>query len=64
MPTASHSFFISLIYLAAMFIILVLSSSNYIVNGSIISTLFILTLFLETEMLIDIKKSIPMDSST
>ena len=42
MPTASHSFFISLIYLAAMFIILVLSSSNYIVNGSIISTLFIL----------------------
>ncbi|MBU89858.1 MAG: protoheme IX farnesyltransferase [Euryarchaeota archaeon] len=42
MPTASHSFFVSLTYLAVMFIILVLTSSNYIINGTIISTVFIL----------------------
>ena len=42
MPTASHSFFVSLTYLAVMFIILVLTSSNFIINGTIISSLFIL----------------------
>ena len=42
MPTASHSFFVSLTYLAVMFIILVLTSSNFIINGTIISTIFIL----------------------
>ena len=42
MPTASHSFFVSLTYLAVMFIILVLTSSNYIINGTMISTVFIL----------------------
>ena len=42
MPTASHSFFISLTYLAIMFIILVLTSSNFIINGTILSTILIL----------------------
>lgn len=42
MPTASHSFFISLTYLAIMFVILVLTSSNFIINGTILSTILIL----------------------
>ena len=42
MPTASHSFFVSLTYLAVMFIVLVLTSINFIVSGSIMSSLFIL----------------------
>ena len=42
MPTASHSFFVSLTYLAVMFIILVLTSINFMISGSIISSLFIL----------------------
>ena len=42
MPTASHSFFVSLTYLAVMFIILVLTSINFIIKGSIVSTVLVL----------------------
>ena len=54
MPTASHSFFISLTYLAIMFIILVLSSSNYFINGSVISTLLIIYIILSGRNLTDV----------
>jgi protoheme IX farnesyltransferase len=42
MPTASHSFFVSLTYLAVMFMILVLTSINFIIEGSMISTILVL----------------------
>ena len=42
MPTASHSFFVSLTYLAVMFMILVLTSINFIIKGSMISTILVL----------------------
>ena len=42
MPTASHSFFVSLTYLAVMFMILVLTSINFIIKGSIVSTVLVL----------------------
>ena len=42
MPTASHSFFVSLTYLAVMFIILVLTSINFVIKGSIVSTVLVL----------------------
>ena len=42
MPTASHSFFVSLTYLAVMFIILVLTSINFIIKGSFVSTVLVL----------------------
>ena len=42
MPTASHSFFVSLTYLAVMFMILVLTSINFIIDGSMISTILVL----------------------
>ena len=46
MPTASHSFFVSLTYLAVMFIILVLTSINFVINGSIVSTVLVLYIIL------------------
>jgi protoheme IX farnesyltransferase len=45
MPTASHSFFVSLSYLAIMFVILVLSSIGF--KGSIMSLILILFLILK-----------------
>ena len=42
MPTASHSFLVSLTYLAVMFMILVLTSINFIIKGSIVSTVLVL----------------------
>ena len=42
MPTASHSFFVSLTYLAVMFMILVLTSIDFIIKGSIVSTVLVL----------------------
>ena len=42
MPTASHSFFVSLTYLAVMFMILVLTSINFLIKGSIVSTVLVL----------------------
>jgi protoheme IX farnesyltransferase len=49
MPTASHSFFISLTYLAIMFVILVLTSSNFIINGTILSSILILYIIFRNE---------------
>ena len=46
MPTASHSFFVSLTYLAVMFIILVLTSINFVIKGSIVSTVLVLYIIL------------------
>ena len=42
MPTASHSFLVSLTYLAVMFMILVLTSIDFIIKGSIVSTVLVL----------------------
>ena len=46
MPTASHSFFVSLTYLAVMFMILVLTSINFVIKGSIVSTVLVLYIIL------------------
>ena len=52
MPTASHSFFVSLTYLAVMFIILVLTSSTFYqppgfpINGAVLSTVLIVYIIL------------------
>tara|TARA_Y100000741_G_scaffold287333_1_gene227311 strand:+ start:1407 stop:2471 length:1065 start_codon:yes stop_codon:yes gene_type:complete len=46
MPTASHSFFVSLTYLAVMFMILVLTSINFLIKGSIVSTVLVLYIIL------------------
>ncbi len=45
MPTASHSFFVSLSYLAFMFVILVLSSIGF--EGSVMSLILVLVLILK-----------------